>query len=241
MRCVLLSASLLSPLSSAWAQDNSVMPSQANMVQFSASGFKEVSQDWLTITLHTAKQGTDAKAVQNQIDQALHKATAIAKADAQGERMQVRTGDFRLRPIRSDKGAIKGTISGWEGSTELVLEGRDFARINATAAKLGPFAVKHVDFGLSRQAQRELEKEVQTMAIDRFKLRASEISKNFGFTTYIIKGVAISSADDAPEYRPRGPDFGIQVAAAPAPDAPLALEAGKSTVSVLVSGTIEMR
>lgn len=210
-------------------------PPPANVVQLSASGFKEVQQDWLSMSLNTTKEGPDAVTVQNQLKVALDAALAVAKVAAQPQQLDVRTGQFSLYPRYSSN----GKINGWQGSTELVLEGRDFARISATAGKIQTLTMGHVGFSLSREAQQALESDVQAMAMERFKLRASEIAKGFGFSAYSLREIAVSSADQGGGYvRPRVMAMEAKAAMS---DAPIAVEAGKSMVNVTVSGTIQLR
>lgn len=210
-------------------------PPPANVVQLSASGFKEVQQDWLSMSLNTTKEGPDAVTVQNQLKVALDAALAVAKVAAQPQQLEVRTGQFSLYPRYSSN----GKINGWQGSTELVLEGRDFARISATAGKIQTLTMGHVGFSLSREAQQALESDVQAMAMERFKLRAGEIAKGFGFSAYSLREIAVSSADQGGGYaRPRVMAMEAKAAMS---DAPIAVEAGKSMVNVIVSGTIQLR
>lgn len=207
----------------------------ANVVQLSASGFKEVQQDWLSMSLNTTQEGSDAATVQNLLKAALDAALNVAKASAQPQEMEVRTGQFSLYPRYSSS----GKINGWQGSTELVLEGRDFARISATAGKIQTLTMGSVGFSLSRAAQQALESDVQTMAIERFQRRAEEIAKGFGFSAYSLREIAVSSADQGGGYvRPRVMAMEAKAALS---DAPVAVEAGKSMVSVTVSGSIQLR
>jgi predicted secreted protein len=210
-------------------------PPPANVVQLSASGFKEVQQDWLSMSLNTTKEGPDAVTVQNQLKVALDAALTVAKAAAQPQQLDVRTGEFSLYPRYSSN----GKINGWQGSTELVLEGRDFARISATAGKIQTLTMGNVGFSLSREAQQALESDVQAMAMERFKLRAGEIAKGFGFSAYSLREIAVSSTDQGGGYvRPR---VMAMQAKAVMSDAPVAVEAGKSMVNVTVSGSIQLR
>lgn len=207
----------------------------ANVVQLSASGFKEVQQDWLSMSLNTTQEGSDAATVQNLLKAALDAALNVARASAQPQEMEVRTGQFSLYPRYSSS----GKINGWQGSTELVLEGRDFARISATAGKIQTLTMGSVGFSLSRAAQQALESDVQTMAIERFQRRAEEIAKGFGFSAYSLREIAVSSADQGGGYvRPRVMAMEAKAALS---DAPVAVEAGKSMVSVTVSGSIQLR
>lgn len=209
-------------------------PPPANVVQLSASGFKEVQQDWLSMTLNTSREGPDAVTVQNQLKVALDAALAVAKAAVQPQQLDVRTGQFSLYPRYSSN----GKINGWQGRTELILEGRDFARISATAGKIQTLTLGNVGFSLSRQAQQALESDVQAMAMERFKQRATEIAKGFGFGAYSLREIAVSSADQGSGYvRPRVMAMEAKAAMS---DAPIAVEAGKSMVNVTISGTIQL-
>jgi predicted secreted protein len=206
----------------------------SNVVQVSAQAAKEVSQDWLRISLTTSRDGSDAAAVQNQLRQALEAALAVARPASQPQAMEVRTGGFSLYPRHNNT----GKITGWQGSVELVLEGRDVARISSTAGRVSTLTVGQVGFSLSREAQQALESEVQTLAIERFKQRAGEVAKAFGFNGYTLREVAISAAD------PGGGPIQPRMMALQAPamvEASVPVEAGKSTVSVTVSGSVQLR
>ena len=210
-------------------------PALANVVQLSASGFKEVQQDWLSISLNTTREGSDAATVQNQLKVALDAALAVAKAAAVPQQLELRTGQFSLYPRYSSS----GKINGWQGSTELVLEGRDFARISSTAGKIQTLTLGNVGFSLSREAQQALESDVQTMAMERFKQRAQEVAKGFGFSGYSLREISISAADQGGGYAV--PRMMAMQAKAVMSDAPVAVEAGKSTVNVTISGSIQLR
>lgn len=208
----------------------------SNIVNLSASGFLEVPQDWLSMSLNTTKEGPDAVTVQNQLKVALDAALAVAKSAAQAQQLEVRTGQFTLYP-RYTPG---GRISGWHGSTELVIEGRDFARISATAGKIQTLTMGHVGFSLSREAQQKLEADVQALAIERFKNRADAVVKGFGFAGYSLREISISSADQG-GGQPHHPRAMVMEAKAAMSDAPVSVAAGKSMVNVSVSGSIQMR
>lgn len=206
-----------------------------NVVNLSASGVLEAPQDWLTITLNTTKEGTDGAAVQAQLKAALDAALSIARPAGQPQQMEVRTGQFSLFP----RYASNGKISGWQGTTELVIEGRDFVRISSTAGKIQTLTLGSVGFSLSRDAQRQLEADVQAQAIERFKSKAAEVARGFGFEGYVFREISISSADQE-GVRPFPRAMAMQAKAVMA-DEPVAVEAGKSTVSVTVSGAVQLR
>lgn len=234
-RLLLLTLASISHIGPVAAQSLAGPPPPANIVNLSASGFLEVPQDWLTMSLNTTKEGPDAATVQNQLKVALDAALAVAKTAAQPQQLEVRTGQFGLYP----RYTTGGKINGWQGSTELVIEGRDFARISATAGKIQTLTMGNVGFSLSRESQQKLEADVQALAIERFKTRAIDVAKGFGFTGYTLRELSISSADQgAGQPYPRA--MAMQAKAAVS-DAPVSVEAGKSMVNVTVSGSIQLR
>lgn len=218
---------------SAFAQALPYPPPQ-NVLQLSANGTVEVQQDLLVLSLNTTREGPDAATVQNQLKVLLDAALAEAKKSAQPGQMDVRTGNFSLYP----RYGRDSKISGWQGSVELVLEGRDFARITSTAARVPGLTLGNVSFGLSREQRARVEGDAQTMAIERFKAKATELAKGFGFAGYTLREVAVNANDQGYAVRPRVMAMEAKAAAS---DMPVPVEAGKSTVVVTVSGSVQLR
>ena len=205
-----------------------------NVAQLSSSGSVEVQQDLLAISLNTTVSGADANNVQSQLKQALDTALAQAKQAAAPGQMDVRTGNFSLYP-RYGKDS---KINGWQGSAELVLEGRDFSRITTTAGKIQTLTLGNVSFSLSREQRAKVEGDAQTMAIERFKAKAADVAKSFGFAGYTLREVAINANDQGYPPRPRAM---AMMAKSDSAEAPVPVEAGRSTVQVTVSGSVQMK
>ena len=170
-----------------------------NVVQLSASATVDVPQDWLTITLTVTRDGTDAATVQQQLRQALDGALTLARSVAKPGAMEVKTGQFSLQP-RYGK---EGRIVSWLGSAELILEGRDFVQLGATAGKIQSLVVSNTSFSLSREARAKVEDDAQTMAIERYKARATDIAHDFGFNGYVLRDVSVNSNEQGYVPRPR--------------------------------------
>lgn len=217
------------------AQAHDSAPVPANVVQLSATGQVEVAQDMLTMRLSTRREATDANTVQNQLKVALEQALAIARPQARAGAMEVRTGGFGLTP----RYGRDGQINGWQGTAELLLEGTDIQRVTTTAGQIQSLTVSQAYFGLSREATLKLETEAQAQGIERFKRKADEVSKAFGFSGYTVREVSVSSADQ-PVYRPAPRMMAMEAKAAVA-DAPVPVEAGKTAVTVMVNGAIQMK
>lgn len=214
-----------------WAQG--ATPPPQNVLQLSATSTVEVQQDLLAMSLTTTRDGSDANAVQAQLKAALEAALAEAKKSAQPGQLDVRTGNFGLYP----RYAKDGKLNGWQGSVELVLEGRDFARITSTAGKIQTLTLGNVSFGLSREQRAKVEGEAQSQAIERFRTKAVELAKGFGFTGYTLREVSVN-ANDQSYPQPRMVVKAMSMASS---DSAVPVEAGKSQVQVTVSGSVQLK
>jgi predicted secreted protein len=204
-------------------------------VQLSSEGIVEAQQDWLTVSLSATKEGSDAAAVQAQLRQTLQTALSELKKAAAPGAMEVRSGAFSLQPRYGND----GKMSGWAGTAELLLEGSDFARISAAAARTQPMTIRNLAFGLSRQAQAQLETQAQALAIDNFKSRAAQIARSFGFADYVLREVNVSTSAQGGGPVPRMLAMSSRALVADA--APVPMESGKSLVVVNVSGAVQLK
>ena len=209
-------------------------PPLLNVVQLSANGSIEAQQDLLSITLNTTRDGTDAGAVQSQLKAIVDAALTEAKKAAEPGQLDVRTGNFSLYP----RYGRDGKPIGWQGSAEVILEGRDFARISGTAGKIQALTVGSVGFGLSRTQRAKVEGDAQNIAIEQFKARATEIARGFGFNSYTLREVNVNTNDQGFTPRPRMMAAEAKSAMA---DAPVPVEAGKTVVMVTVSGSVQLK
>jgi predicted secreted protein len=230
-RTMLAGLALAAASASPWAQ---VLPAPQNVLQLHASGTVEVQQDLLQVNLTTAREGTDPAVVQNQLKAALDAALAEARKAAQPGQLDVRTGNFALYPRHNRE----GRISGWQGTAELVLEGRDFPRITQAAARITTMTLGGISFGLSREQRAKVEGEAQAMAIERFKAKAAELARGFGFGGYTLREVSVNANE--PGFQPRL-RMAAQDARVASAEASVPVEPGKSTVMVTVSGSVQLR
>jgi predicted secreted protein len=226
-------AALAAAVAAGSATAQNMAPPPQNVLQLTASGTVEVQQDLLSMTLTTTRDATDAATVQSQLKAAVDAALAEARKNAQPGQLDVRTGNFSLSP----RYTREGKINGWQGSAEMVLEGRDFPRITQTAGRITTLNVGNVGFALSREQRAKSETDAQTIAIENFKQKATELAKGFGFAGYTLREVAVNANDSGP-IRPRAM---AASAKSFSPDAPVPVEAGKTSVVVNVSGSVQLK
>lgn len=208
-------------------------PPPQNVISLSATATVEVAKDWLTVVFSTTREGADAAAVQGQLRQALDQALAEARKAARPGQLEVHTGGFSLYP----RHAPKGGIIGWQGSTELVVQGRDSQAIAALTARVPSLSIARVFFSLSREGREKVEADVTAQAIERFRARAETVSKQFGFAGYSVREVSLSTDGGAVPVQPIVRMQSMRSGA----DEALPVEAGKATVSATVSGSVQMK
>lgn len=201
-------------------------------VTLTASATAELPADWLTLNLATTKDGSDAVAVQTQLKQALDAALAEARRVAKPGQVEVQTGGFSVNPRYNSKGGI----SGWVGRAELVVEGRDGVAIAQLSGRITTLSVAGAGWSLSREAREKAEGDITTQAIARFKARASDVAKAFGYSGYQLGEVNVSGNEGGVMAAPRV--FAMKAVSAGMADETLPTEAGKARVTISVNGSI---
>jgi predicted secreted protein len=226
----LSAAALAGAMAAAPAQ---TLPLPQNVVTLTASASLEVNKDWLAVVFSTTREGSDAAAVQNQLKQALDAALTEARKLAKPGQVELQSGAFSLYP----RYAPKGGITAWQGTVELVVEGRDTQAIAQLTSRVQTLTIARLGFSLSREARQKVEADVAAQAIERFRARADAVSKQFGFAGYAVREVAVSSDLPMQQQLPMMRVQSARVAEEPA----LPVEAGKATVTATVSGSVQMK
>jgi len=204
----------------------------ARRVVLSAQAQVEVPQDVMTLTLQVTRQGYEAATVQGQLKSALDAALVVLRQEAGAGLMDVRSGHFTVQP-RYDR---DGKVSVWQGSAEWVLEGTDVARIARAAGRVQGMSVSRINFGLTPAQRQQAQARAQALAVDRFRQRAIELANSFGAHGYLIDEVQVGYDDAAPQLR--APMMASRVMS---DTAAVPVEAGVTTVTVSVSGSIRLR
>ena len=220
-------------------------PATQNVVSLSTNATVEVTKDWLTVVFSTTREGPEATVVQAQLRAALDSALTEARKGARPGQLEVQTGAFSLFPryqpptAKSSAAGQAGSIVGWQGSTELVVDGRDLPAIAQLTGRITTLNIARVSTGLSREARLKVEDDVTAQAIGRFRARAQAVSQEFGFAGYALREMQIN-ADNAIQATPMLFARGLAAPSAMA-EAALPVEVGKATVTVTVTGSMQMK
>lgn len=214
-----------------------------DQLSLSASASVELTMDVLSVTLAAVREGPDAAVVQGQLKQAIDAALAEARREARPGRLEVQSGMFSLQPRYAPPPARPTSqppgIVGWQGRAEIVLEGRDLQAVAQLAGRLTGLSVARVGFSLSREAREQAETEATAQAIARFRSRAQSYAQQFGFGGWRLREVQVGAQEPPVYVTARAPM--LRAAAMPGmADEALPVEAGRTTVSVTVSGSVQL-
>lgn len=226
-------ALILSTLATALSAHAAAEGPPRERLSLSASATAEVTRDVLGISFSTTREGPEAAAVQSGLKQALDAALAEARKIAKPGQVDVQTGGFALYPRHDPK---TGKINGWQGSAELLVEGRDTAAIAQLSGRINTLTIARVGYSLSREAREKAEGEITAQAISRYRAKAADYARQFGYGGYVVGEVSINADEGAP--RPMMVKA-MRMSAAGA-DESLPTEAGKATVTVNVSGSVQL-
>lgn len=213
-------------------------PPPQGVLGLAANASVEVAKDLLAVTFSTSREGSDANTVQAQLKQALDAALAEAKKAARPGQVDVQTGNFSLYPRYANATSSgRATITGWQGSAEVIVEGRDMAAIGQLTGRITTMTIARVSFRLSREASQRVEADVVAEAIAAFRAKATSYAKLFGYGGYAVREVTIATSDSQP-----GPIPVMRMQTAPASTADaLSVEPGKALVTATANGTIQMK
>ena len=203
------------------------------VLTLTASASVEVPRDLLSIAFSTSRDGTEAGAVQAALRQALDAALTEARRSAKPGEVDVQAGNFTIHPRYNNK----GVMTGWSGSAEMTVEGRDMTTIAQLAGRIQTMTIARVGYALSRQAREKVEAQVVAQAIARYRAKAEATSKEFGFGGYTIREVNVAT-DEPPPHMPmmRRQAADAMVAADAMP-----IEPGRGSVTATVSGSVQMK
>ena len=227
---ILVLCSTLAVASSGFSQ--SVPPPQL-VLNRQASATVEVLNDRLAVTFSTHREAPDAATVQAGLKQALDAALAEARKVAKPGQVDVRAGNFNVHPRYGNR----GQVSGWTGSTELVVEGQDLPAIAQLSGRITSMTIARVGYGLSREAREKVEADVTAQAIARYRAKAGEMAKQFGYGGYTIREVNVMTNEPPPAM----PMAMRAQAMKSTEDASLPVEPGRGVVTATVSGSVQMK
>lgn len=210
-----------------------------NRINLSAEASTEVENDTLVAVLfieHQAQTAADAAEVVNAaIGWGVEKARST-------EKIKVRTLEYNTnpvytqRPLKSMSRDFTPTISGWRVSQSMRVESTDADTLSELITELQErLGIRSIGYQVSKPLRETTESALIEEAILAFQLRAGQIAKSFGHENYKLVQVNINTSGVRPPM-PYARGMAMEMAS----KAPVAIEAGSSTLQVNINGTIEL-
>ncbi len=222
-RSITILLMLLTSLS-AHGHDN---PPVFNRINLAVSAQQEVDNDILVAVMYAQEEGNNATSLAKSVNRDIASAVKQAK---QRDGIKVQTLDYTTDPIYRQQ-----TLNGWRVRQSIRLESRDPASLSELIGDLQrSLSVDRIQYVLSPEARTMIEDKLITEAIDRFNQRAKLIREQMGRESHQLVQMNINSSGHSP--RPRMAMAQMELSKNSAP----ALEAGTQTVTINISGTIEL-
>lgn len=228
LRC-LLAAFLCISTSSALAE-----PINYQQVSLNAEARREINNDLMTATLFIEQDDQDPARLADQINRKINEALALGK---EFKTVKLRSSGRNTYPLYT----AKNRADGWRSRADLSLESRDFAAASKLIGQLqSQLQLSGVGFAVSAEARDKTQNELITEAISAFRARADIIAQGFGMKSWKIVQTQIGANDMHPMPMYKTAMAASRMDAMQAEVATPDMSSGSSSVSVTVSGTIEM-
>ena len=200
-----------------------------NRVRLQAQQLEAVSNDTMHVTLNTFGEAREPAGLATRINEDMEWALGIARRQ---QDITSRTGGYQTYPVYKDN-----VLKGWRGEQSLELEGKDIRAMSRLVGELqGKLQVKSMSFSVSEAKRTGVENRLISRALDAFKARATIVVDNLHASGYRIVEMTISTSSQ----RPPAPYPVARMATTMQAESRVAVEAGESDVSVMVSGTVEL-
>jgi predicted secreted protein len=208
------------------ASDKDVIEDQ---VSFQVEVERDVENDRALATLSVTAEDRDPARLAQQINEKMGWALDQLKGLAA---IQSRSGSYQTYPVYDERKIVR-----WRGTQELQLESGDIDRLARFIGTLQErLQVQSMQFLVSAAKRRDVESTLTEEALAAFQQRAEVIRKSLGASGYRLMDVSVHTGG----LRPPVPLRAEAMSVSRAPVASPAVEQGTSSVSVQVSGRIQL-
>lgn len=192
---------------------------------------REMANDVVSITFHAMKTGKDASVVQTDLRTAVHEALETIRPHLVQDEVDVTTDYFKVEPTYGKS----GKMDGYAGNATVTIKGTDTAKIAQLASDVKTMMVSSSRNSMSRKLRLSVEAELMEEAIADFRQKADAVTAAFGYKTWTIGSVHVSTSADR-NYGGSGKVMALGASAMES--APMSIESGKSNMSGSVRGSI---
>ena len=212
-------------LNNAWAHEDET---HYDRVHLSVSASAQIENDTMVATVFAQEEGSQAAELSNVVNKRIRRALDLVKTHPE---IKHQTNAYSSNPIYSNN-----KIKGWRVSQSLRLESQDMALMSDVLGKLqNDLALQSMQFTVSSASKHEQDEKLIDEALEAFEKRARQVVKKIGRQGYKLVDINISTSGTR-GVRPQQ----MRVMAMDAVESAPVVSAGEQTVSVTVSGSIEL-
>lgn len=204
-------------------------PQSYDRINFQVSALEEVENDTLVVIMYSERSGQKPSTIADEVNRNIGWAVDLAKKRGA---VKVQTLHYRQDPLYNNQ-----SISGWKIRQSIRLESTEVASLSALIGELqGRLSVASLRYTVSPTRRDKVERRLIAEALNRFRSRGEQIKVELGRTGFrIVNMDVITSGQSLAPVRMRAPAM-MENSAVAAPS----IEPGVQSVSVQVSGTIEL-
>jgi predicted secreted protein len=197
-------------------------------IHLSVSATAQLENDTMVAIVSAQEEGSQAAQLSALVNKRIRNALDLVKKHPQ---IKHQSNAYSSNPIYS-----KNKITGWRVSQSLRLESSNMALMSDVLGKLqADLALKSMQFTVSPDSKNKQDELLIDEALEAFSKRAQQVVDKLGRRNYKIVDINISTSG-AMGVRPQ---YQMRAMAMDAESSP-AISAGEQTVTVTVSGKIEL-
>lgn len=203
-----------------------------NLINFEVSVQQEVANNQATASLNKTLSAKTPKELANKLNPIINQAIAITKKYPS---VQVATGSQHAYPEYS-----KGKIIGVTGSASLTLKSQDTDALSDLLAELQNILVlESLDFSVSDDLQQATTAKLREQATQKFQQEAQTLAKLWHAGSYRLINAQMNTSGQN-FYRAKHYAYEAMAVAQAADASRQTLEAGNSTITYTINGTIQL-
>jgi len=202
----------------------------ATRINVTATAEREVDNDLMTVALSVERRAADLNQAVQQVNTLMREALDLAQREPAAEARSLR---YSTNPVY-DRERLQVEPIAWQVTQVLELTGKDFEKLTALAGDLqtAGLAITQIQFSVSPEAQAGYRDELLDEAIQRWRRIAQRMGASLGASHLFPHEITLH--ENGGFYPP--PMLRAAAMDSVLASAPPALEAGRSTVRVTVSG-----
>lgn len=207
-----------------------ITKAQVTIVDLSAEANRNAPNDLARATAYFEAQDANAAELAKRVNRSIAAGLETARAYAS---VKAKSGNTSTWPVY---GKNARTIEAWRMRSEIQFETRDMAALSELLGKLqATLTIGQITLLPAPETRKRAEDDATLDAIAAFQARAALIAKAVG-KSYRVRQMSINTGGSRPVY----PMARAAPMAMAADAAPMPVEAGDSTVTVTVTGQIEL-